>query len=69
MNGVADDVEAVKGRVDDDMEEKIAERMEERALVDGGGLQRKYTWNTLKNAKKNQYMQWNGRPYRGCTWR
>ena len=69
MNGAADDVEVEKGRVDDDMEEKIAERMEEHALLDGGGLQSKYTWKTLKNAKENQYVQWNGRPYGGCTWR
>ena len=67
MNGVADDVEAEKGRVDDDTEGKIAERMEERALVDGGSLQSRYTWKTLKNAKKNQYMQWNGKLYGGCT--
>ena len=69
MNGVADDAEVEKDRVDDDTEDKIAERMEKRALVDGGNLQRKYTWKTLKNTKKNQYMQRNGRLYGGCTWR
>ena len=52
MNGVADDVEVEKGRVDDDTEEKIVERIEKRALVDGGGLQSKHTWKTLKNAKR-----------------
>ena len=53
MNGVVDNVETEKGRVDDDTEEKIAERMEEHALVDGGGLQSEYPWRTLKNAKRN----------------
>ena len=69
MNGVADDVEAEKGRVDDDTEEKIAEGMEKHALVDGDGPQSKYMWKSLKNTKNNQYMQWNGRLYGGCTWR
>ena len=69
MNGMADDVEAEKGRVDGDAEEKIAERLEERAL---GGWWRSaeqiYVEN-VKKRKKNQYMQWNGRLYGGCTWR
>lgn len=69
MDGVADDVDNEHDCADDDMEEKTTEIMEKRALVDGGGLQIKYKWKSLKNVKNNQYMQWNRRLYGGCTWR
>ena len=59
VNGVEDDVEAEKGCVDDNTEEEISERMEKRALVDGGSLQSKHTWKTLKIRKEPIYaIEW-----------
>ena len=72
MNGVADDVEAEKGRVDDDTEEKITERMEERS----GGWRRStehiYVENVKKREKEPIYaMEWETvrRVHVEMTWR